>query len=553
MAGLRRHPARPGGRGSARPGLPRPGGPQTARRDEPRVRRIRPDGRIPPRAEIAGAGDARCSPGRAVLGRAHGDGGDPRRRHRRRRGHRPPHGLRPHRHRPGPAPARHGVRDRAPQVLRSPGQGGRGAGRFDLRREPPAATAPHRRAPVLAGHRGGDHAAAPAGGGDHQPGHGSTAPRPQARPGEADGGDRGPRQHRGPVHRQDGHPDRGQDHVRTRLRHDRSRIEAGVRTGPACHRERRRGRWEPPRRGPVGGRQRVHPAPAAGAGHPAVRPRTPDDLGPGRGPGRGRPAPGDEGRARGGAGAVRRRAGLRGEGHRPGVRLGLAGGRGGLAPRRGPPGHRGARRKGPPPGGRVGLPGPPEGQRGRRAGTAGPARHHGEGRHRRQRGGGPQGLHRSRPGRRRDPHRPPDRRHGRRRAGEGPGHHDRVRPGHPGGQGPPDQASAGHRGGRGLPRRRGERRRGPARRRRRYLGRLRRRRGQGRRRHRAAGEGPGRAGRGGGGGPAHLLQHHQVRADGNVVELRQHVQRGGRLGLPEVPADAAVPDPAEQPALRSAC
>ena len=51
-------------------------------------------------------------------------------------------------------------------------------------------------------------------------------------------------------------------------------------------------------------------------------------------------------------------------------------------------------------------------------------------------------------------------------------------------------------------------------------------------------------------GPAHLRQHHQVRADGHVEQLRQHVQRGRRLGGADVPADAAQPDPAEQPALR---
>ena len=51
-------------------------------------------------------------------------------------------------------------------------------------------------------------------------------------------------------------------------------------------------------------------------------------------------------------------------------------------------------------------------------------------------------------------------------------------------------------------------------------------------------------------GPAHLRQHAQVRPDGDVVELRQHVQRGRRVAVPVVPADAAVADPAQQPALR---
>ena len=52
------------------------------------------------------------------------------------------------------------------------------------------------------------------------------------------------------------------------------------------------------------------------------------------------------------------------------------------------------------------------------------------------------------------------------------------------------------------------------------------------------------------GGPADLRQHHEVRPDGDVVELRQHVQRRRRLGVPDVPADAAVADPAQQPALQ---
>jgi Mg2+-importing ATPase len=48
----------------------------------------------------------------------------------------------------------------------------------------------------------------------------------------------------------------------------------------------------------------------------------------------------------------------------------------------------------------------------------------------------------------------------------------------------------------------------------------------------------------------HLRQHHQVRADGHVEQLRQHVQRGRRVGVPAVPAHAAQPDPAQQPHLR---
>ena len=101
-----------------------------------------------------------------------------------------------------------------------------------------------------------------------------------------------------------------------------------------------------------------------------------------------------------------------------------------------------------------------------------------------------------------------------------------------------------------LPRRRRQRRVRPACRRRRDLGGHRHRCRQGRRRRGAVGEGSGRAGDRRRRGPAHLRQHHQVRADGDVEQLRQHVQRGRGLGDADVPADAAQPDPAEQPALR---
>ncbi len=55
----------------------------------------------------------------------------------------------------------------------------------------------------------------------------------------------------------------------------------------------------------------------------------------------------------------------------------------------------------------------------------------------------------------------------------------------------------------------------------------------------------------GGRWPTDLRQHHQVRAHGHVIELRQHVQRHGRppAFLPFLPM-LPVPDPAQQPALR---
>jgi soluble P-type ATPase len=79
------------------------------------------------------------------------------------------------------------------------------------------------------------------------------------------------------------------------------------------------------------------------------------------------------------------------------------------------------------------------------------------------------------------------------------------------------------------------------------------RRGQGGRRHRAARQGPRSARRRRDGGTAHLCEHPEVRPDGDVVELREHVQRRGRVLVPVVPADAAdaaVADPAQRPALR---
>ena len=69
---------------------------------------------------------------------------------------------------------------------------------------------------------------------------------------------------------------------------------------------------------------------------------------------------------------------------------------------------------------------------------------------------------------------------------------------------------------------------------------------QGRCRYRAAREGSRCARRRRRRRPSRLRQHDQVRPDGDVIELRQHVQRRGRLGLSLVPSDAALADPAEQ-------
>ena len=51
-------------------------------------------------------------------------------------------------------------------------------------------------------------------------------------------------------------------------------------------------------------------------------------------------------------------------------------------------------------------------------------------------------------------------------------------------------------------------------------------------------------------GAPHLRQHHEVHHDGHQLELRQHVQHGGRRAVPALPADAAGADPAQQLPLR---
>ena len=69
-------------------------------------------------------------------------------------------------------------------------------------------------------------------------------------------------------------------------------------------------------------------------------------------------------------------------------------------------------------------------------------------------------------------------------------------------------------------------------------------------RHDPAREVAARAGRGRARRAQGLLEHHQVRAHGRVEQLRQHVQRARGERLRALPADAADPDPGQQPALR---
>ena len=113
--------------------------------------------------------------------------------------------------------------------------------------------------------------------------------------------------------------------------------------------------------------------------------------------------------------------------------------------------------------------------------------------------------------------------------------HD-LRPGQPRAEGAHPAGPTRRRVGGRVPRRRRQRRPRPASRRRRDLGRLGDRRRQGRRRHHPARTRPRRARRRRRRGPPHLRQHHQVRADGHVVELREHVQRHRRRRVPPVPA-----------------
>ena len=46
-----------------------------------------------------------------------------------------------------------------------------------------------------------------------------------------------------------------------------------------------------------------------------------------------------------------------------------------------------------------------------------------------------------------------------------------------------------------------------------------------------------------------LREHDEVRADGHVEQLREHVQRRRGVDFPDVPAHAALADPAQQPAV----
>ena len=198
-----------------------------------------------------------------------------------------------------------------------------------------------------------------------------------------------------------------------------------------------------------------------------------------------------------------------------------------------------------------GLPRPAQAGRPRGVAAAGRPRHHGQDPHRGQRGRRGEGLRRPRPAAPGSTLTGADMEAARRRSARALLR--RRPPSSPGSaraEGPPRPGATAHRRRRRVPRRRRQRRPGPARRRRRHLRGLRHRRRQGRRRRDAAGKGPRRARRRRHRGPPDLRQHHQVRPDGHVEQLREHVQRRRGVAVPDVPADAAVADPAQQPALR---
>ncbi len=108
---------------------------------------------------------------------------------------------------------------------------------------------------------------------------------------------------------------------------------------------------------------------------------------------------------------------------------------------------------------------------------------------------------------------------------------DHLRPRHPGAEVAHHPRPAQPRLGRRLSRRRRQRRDRAPPRRRRHLGRLGGRRRQGRRGRRPARQGSRHPRRRCRRGPAHLRQHDQVRPDGHLVELREHVLRGRRVAV----------------------
>ena len=186
------------------------------------------------------------------------------------------------------------------------------------------------------------------------------------------------------------------------------------------------------------------------------------------------------------------------------------------------------RRTGPRAGGLPDVRGPSEGRCGRGAQAACATERRGEGDHGRQRPRREEGVRGHRPQGERNDHRLRAGRARRRRARPPAAADHDLRPRDARAEVTRDQGATAARRGRGVPGRRGQRCGGAARRRRGDLGRQRDRRRQGRGRHRPARQGPrdprGRHHR----RAADVRQHDQVRADGHLVELREHVQRKAR-------------------------
>ena len=399
-----------------------------------------------------------------------------------------------------------------------------------------AAQAGHRRAAVLAGDRRRHHPAAAARGRVQQPRRRLAADEPAQGAGQTAGLHRGPRRRRRPVHRQDRHPDRGPDRLHAGgpdgAAHDPSDV---LRWGAAVHRDE-----------PSDGGRRVGGNPLDQALWRVARRRAQRTALAGYDP----------------AGVLP----FDHERQMVSVLVRDAGRRSRLLVTKGAPGDgaRPLRRTCPPRPGRAATPSSPPAtgsspsppdrppartpptaadehdlQPGRLPGLPRPAQAG------RRRVAAPAGRARASPSRSSPATTPPSPRRSATTSGsptaprltgadldalddDAARRRDRARPRSSPGSAPSTRrASSGVQrrsgGGVGVPRRRRQRRARPARRRRRHLGRLGHRRRQGRRRRHPAGEGPRRARRRRRRGPPDLRQHHQVRADGHVEQLRQHV------------------------------
>ena len=167
----------------------------------------------------------------------HGHRGAPGRRARRR--HRDGQGDGVRRHRRGAlrAPGGHRLPGRPARLLAPARESGRRPHRVDLRDQRGLLAATHRRAPVLARDRDRHHAATPAGDRLGEPVERVAHAGAQTGARQAPRDDRGPRQHRGALHGQDGDAHRGRGHVPRRARHGRGGEPRGVPLRAALQRD----------------------------------------------------------------------------------------------------------------------------------------------------------------------------------------------------------------------------------------------------------------------------------------------------------------------------